>query len=633
MRPVSVWLALLLVLLPARARAAADPACVAAVKPWADGCALARGLAVLPRACPQGRLILSIRAEGGTALDVDVGPPVPGAFRVAGGLSIAPVAEMADWSQAPAAHRRALDDLAACLDQDPALARLLPPQPSREVQRPAAARPSPVVLLIGLAAAAAACALRRRAPRSPGRRASWVPLAALSVAALAFRWLALPRAFFHQNGHGPSWIAYALGTADLERYGPGYAEVFGEIARLAPAAPEAAVFAAQALAGAAIPALAFSIARRAGAGRALALALAVPLVVDPALGRMAQGESYFNACAALLFAAAAALAAGARGSPRRPGFWIAALAAGLLVAQAARIHPLCWVPAATLPAVVLVQRGRLRRRIALAAASAAVIGVVVGVVALPAMRAVIAGPLGRQWMSDIAVGAGGWAQIAAAAAAAVIAWRTSPRAVLPIAVGAACLVVAVAANRVRHDDPRISAACLRLAWPALIAAAAAALSSMPLAARARSALCAAVALAGAAHAASTFRPMAALPTDAVEADWALRWRGRLPAGARVIYLHSAERRVVALPLYPPAAGPAPDALDAGALAHATALGPGVYYYRSSLCGTEEGREACAAFERRHTLRLLEERDLPSSASVPWLPMPPGPIRAALYEIE
>ena len=47
----------------------------------------------------------------------------------------------------------------------------------------------------------------------------------------------------------------------------------------------------------------------------------------------------------------------------RVSFVLAVSAAGLLVAQSARIHPVCWVPAAFLPFVVLVGPGDMKGRV------------------------------------------------------------------------------------------------------------------------------------------------------------------------------------------------------------------------------------------------------------------------------
>jgi hypothetical protein len=59
---------------------------------------------------------------------------------------------------------------------------------------------------------------------------------------------------------------------------------------------------------------------------------------------------------------------------------------------------------------------------------------------------------------------------------------------------------------------------------------------------------------------------------------------------------------------------------------------GSFYYRSSLCATPEGRPACEALERGASLEVVEERELSAVASLPWLPLPGGPVRVGLYRV-
>jgi hypothetical protein len=97
-------------------------------------------------------------------------------------------------------------------------------------------------------------------------------------------------------------------------------------------------------------------------------------------------------------------------------------------------------------------------------------------------------------------------------------------------------------------------------------------------------------------------------------------------------LSRAGQRVFALPLYSttPLLASAWDAGQAnGQLAHTPA---GTFYYRSSLCATNEGRAACAALERGVRLDVIEEREVPAIASQPWLPLGDRPVVVGLYRI-
>jgi hypothetical protein len=58
----------------------------------------------------------------------------------------------------------------------------------------------------------------------------------------------------------------------------------------------------------------------------------------------------------------------------------------------------------------------------------------------------------------------------------------------------------------------------------------------------------------------------------------------------------------------------------------------MFYYRSSLCSTEEGKSACEAFERARTLELVDEKVLPARASHPWQPMGSEPIHVQLHRV-
>src|SRR6185369_10677232 len=104
------------------------------------------------------------------------------------------------------------------------------------------------------------------------------------------------------------------------------------------------------------------------------------LAIDPIAIRMGATEAYFAAIAFLCMAASATMLL-ALHEMEAGGRWRAAallLAAGLLLAQAARIHPCAWVLTATVPFVIPAgEAGSWRRRLLTCVAAAAVTGGVV----------------------------------------------------------------------------------------------------------------------------------------------------------------------------------------------------------------------------------------------------------------
>lgn len=103
------------------------------------------------------------------------------------------------------------------------------------------------------------------------------------------------------------------------------------------------------------------LARLAGGGARVGLLAGALATLDPAAMRLAGSESYYAVIATLLTLAVLAVVLGARGGRGR--LVLGALVAGFLCAQAARIHPVAWVPAALVPLAIAVLPGaRLGRR-------------------------------------------------------------------------------------------------------------------------------------------------------------------------------------------------------------------------------------------------------------------------------
>lgn len=573
---------------------------------WVDRCAADSGLAMSLVACPAARAVVEVRPPDGAPLSVELAH-APRGFRVVGAYGVSPVGEFADWKAAPIPTQRAFAAVVGCVERAPPEALL------------AARREEPAGHLPALPIAAAALIAALAAVRRPSLVASGLALVATTLVALLRR-LLVGVGFFHQNGQGPDWVLGAL-RGDGTDYGPGYAEVFGAVAARA-ARPDLAVFGAMGVLSATAPVAAWVLARSLGAPRPVALALAAVPAVDPVLARLSGSESYFGAIASLCLLATATLAAGFADARRTPRL-LAVAAAALLLAQAARIHPLAWVPCALAPSVVLLgPRGSLR-----AALGAAVgLALVEGPLTLPVAQAVLAGrlhsfvPGARALLVErgALAGVGVTALVVGARFA-----RVGAPARAALGVGGVTVAAAWATDVLRGDARVVEAAHLHLFLPLLLGAAAVLASS---AGRRGAALLLGVALV---HAARE-RALLTRPTDAEELAWALTWRETLPPGAEVAAVQRAGERLLTLPLYPGKTA-RPVAIDADGRA-VFAEGPR-FYVRTSLCATEEGKARCASFERTHTLRPLDRRTLVTRASLPWLPLPAGTVDVALFAVD
>ena len=562
--------------------------CESAAKEWIARCAQTSGVNFELASCPGSVAIVAskdLRIELSTS---------DKAFVRVGTYGLSPVGSFSDWKLEPEPHRHALDALAACVKAEAPTTLLegdAPVQGGHETQT-SVRKPW---LLLAAAVLALAASVR-------GIRGAVLALAGIGSVIL-LRHLIQPFAFFHQNGQGPLWIEFAF-HGDAGPYGPGYGEVFQWIAQRR--RPEQGVMALQELLAATIPLSAYVIARQAGARLSTAMVLAATMAFDPVLARVSRSESYFSLMASLLFAAAAVVAK----TDRRHRI-LGLFAAGLLIAQAARVHPVAWVPAALVPLVLLARPGRPRDRVKRALIAAIAIGLVAAPFVLPTLRATLHGELGASFMPGArrAFGSSLVASLSAVGAASIFAWffpKVGLRALILVAV----VATVSATNVLAVDSQVVHAAHLHLYLPALVAAIAAIQPST------------ALTVAAMVHVVAE-RPLRALPTDARELEWAMEWRESLPKGSSVASLQRVDKRLLVLPLVGEGL-PRSLALDEDKPTH---------YYRSSLCSTPEGAPLCAYFEATHTLRLLSARRLPSVASLPWAPMPAGEIEIALYAVE
>jgi hypothetical protein len=444
-------------------------------------------------------------------------------------------------------------------------------------------------------------ALRRRRSLPPSGFLSAVVVAAV---ALVLRLALGPWAPLHVNGHGPRFVAGAVNhPADIAAYGPGYSEIFGPVAALLPSNPDWAIFACNALFSALVPPLVLAIGRMTGVARGPAFVAAMLLAIDPIAIRMGATEAYFAAIGFLGTAASAALLL-ALFEMEAGGRWRATgvlVAAGLLLAQAARIHPCGWVVMATVPFVVLAgDAGSWRRRALMCVAAAAVSG---GVLLLTSASVLL------DVLGNIRSGAvfspglpSAWPLVAVVLPGILYA-RLAPRPWL--ALPAAISVTALLMTRHGFDASWIWAQSYSRLWLALPLIAT--LACVPPALlRRRWVTLAAATVVVLAWIRLGLPVIAARSTEQLEYRWVRAQLRRVPSACRIVHLAFAGKRGLALPTY---VGPAraavamdlrrPDTIEA-ALSPAACL----YYVHSSLCSTVDGRPGCEAIERRLTLRPI-----------------------------
>ncbi len=333
------------------------------------------GVAMEIVGCPDNLVIVRLQPRDAPTMDVEIANAPEGGFRRVGPLRVSPIIS-AIYAELPAGQRRDFEALLTWLEGNYASLGLgLGPPPSElkthrleslgSRQSSAVARApfelrwlllAPLGLLLMLAARRREGARGWTRPRSRDAGAVFV-IACAARSVLGF-WGPL-----HANGMGPDWIQLTTGGAgvSLGNYGPGYPELLLPVVEWARAglsfAPDYALFTVNVLLSGAAAALVYQLARRAGLAREPALLAGGLMALDPVQVRNAATEGYFTVI--ILFTLFASLAVQRAGQAwaRRDGalarptlviaLWLAA--AGLLAAQAARVHPIAWIPVALTP--------------------------------------------------------------------------------------------------------------------------------------------------------------------------------------------------------------------------------------------------------------------------------------------
>jgi hypothetical protein len=360
-----------------RARADQPTPCGPAVGAWIRQASLAIGDPIEARKCRVGGVVLRLRPLGAQPVDVDVAePPGDGFFR-AGRLRVSPMLDVPDYSEVPLAEREAVDRLVRWLASHESDITFV--ERTTWFSRFGASWLGPWLLVASLACAAIGISLDRRwATRREASAAGLVFGIALALRVSLGVWGPL-----RINGFGPIWISgAALDRSVLSAYGPGYAEVFGPLARLAPHAADTSIFGANAVLSALLAPLVYALARAFGVSTRPALLAAAVLAVDAASVRLAASESYFVVIATLVIAASIAIARSLHGFAvgARTSTLAWAFCGSFLCAQAARIHPCAWIPVACVPLATLGAEAtglRVRGRLLGLALAATLVGGVV----------------------------------------------------------------------------------------------------------------------------------------------------------------------------------------------------------------------------------------------------------------
>ena len=675
LRALALLFALLALAPAALAQTPSGDACGAGTDAWVDRCNAAHGAAIERAECPEAGLLIVTTPDA----RVELNRHAQRSFRQANGWGLSLVNEDAAWESIAAAKRASFERVLACVTADGSLpaggaslealqalrdslpqadrapppgegGRSPPPGEAREPRRHGGGGGRgarwilPWRLLLAAALLLAAWWPRRaRHPRRSLTRAGVVLGASLAV--LLARWAVYGPGFFHQNGQGPMWVDSAL--AAWLPYGSGFPELFNVPARLHPAAPDLALFAAQGLLAGLSLVAAWGLARRclpaAPWSPALAAAVTSVLLVHPAVGRVSVTESYLAAGLSLGLLAAWALAHGhlPRGPlPAKLRALAPTVAGGLILSLAVGVHPATWVPAASVPLVLLATPGAMRRRVKRLALAYAVVGAVVLVTAGPGVLEVLRGELGQRWthrppVNDAALRPALLACLAVtllAAGSARNRWRALACA-LPLfplaALGPASDVITASGAR-----SYITSAFLWMHAPAAVALVAGALRGVPRRAAHGWALAALVATAGLGWSAAHFREQTVHPADDLEQRAFLRWRARLPPGATVAWLSRAGNHILALPLYPGTDPRGRRARPLSAQDEAVALpgGDRSYWYRASSCSTREGRAFCERVERGLTLEPVVTASFPGRWSLSHVPFDRARVSVGLYRV-
>lgn len=470
-------------------------------------------------------------------------------------------------------------------------------------------------------------AIRRSSHAAP----SWpvvALVAVLAVFAAATRFALGIWGPLHVNGQGPLWIRGALEPSALSGYGPGYSELFGWATWFGTRA-DRAIFTANVVLSGLSPVLLFAVARLLGVAWGGALGAALVLAADPVAVRTAASEGYFTALIALVLAVQLALAVGIRDdSGDKLARTLAFIAAGLIAASVARIHPMSYLPLAFCPLVAL-QRGQpdaWAPRLRLAGlATLAIGGIVLTTSGGTILHALRASPMTSQAAAGVARSE--VLVVLGVTLLVIVLQRWLRSAGLPI-LGLCSLAAVVATHNAFQQSPlwhlcyqRVFCAGMLLGVAALVPRGAPG-----------------IVLGVSSAAATTFLLLdAARPyvdtatTEQMEYRFLQESLAQVPPGCTLAAINQSGMRIWEIPSYL-----LPESSGQRAVLQPSDLGAAptdcLLYVRSSLCGSVEARPTCEAIERDALLTRGASRAFPALPSYVGLPYDRDPVEVAIFRV-
>lgn len=589
--------------------------CPASILAWVARAGRAAGVPTRAERCSPHSVVLRLETRDAAPLYVEVRDDASRAFRHIGSIGISPMTQVDDWRSTAAERREPFDRLMAWVASHPdAVVMAARDTEPRGVWSLRGVGFSGAWLLVGALVLWVACR-----DHSGGDANDRSAALAAFIGALAMR------AYFglygpvHINGQGPIWIeAAAQDATELASYGTGYVEFFGPLIRHLPCAPDTAIFAINIGLSSLVPALALFWGRNTGLDRTRAAMAAAMLALGPVAVRTAASEAYFPLTVALTMSAACVFLDAARAYSKGSRSRCAGLmvAAGLLSAEAARVHPTAWPLVALAPLSIAAVDGLMSAKVrsgltlaAMAAGGGATLltsaPMVLGIAGGMASGELHRPSLDLSWVKLLLI---------ACVALAVFAVR-------PLRARAALGAVHVVVGLMLRDAYAQSDAwrlCFDQLFVAVPAVALASLVPEPLARR-RGFLPASVALIAFASAFVLPTAYRDRTTEQLEYAWSRERIGAVSADCRIVYVGRADPRVLRLPTYlgaPRSAASiirldAQDELDASRMLGRIAC---TYYVRTSLCSSREGRPACDAIEHQLVLARESARVLPARPS-------------------
>jgi hypothetical protein len=485
--------------------------------------------------------------------------------------------------------------------------------------------------IVGLACLALLLAARLRIASARTRRSTAPLLVVAMLATFVLRRFAVPPAWFHQNGQGPTWLV-ALDAPSRWSYGPGFGEVFQPVQWLAGANPAPTLFFEQGLWCAAAVGALWVATRLTGVATQIAWAVALVTAIEPTLARASGSESYFATTHALLALASATLALAAE-FDAKPLQLAGAIGAACLAGEAARVHPYAFAAAPAVPAVLLAHRrfatlGRGR----IAAIAVTFVATLLALEALATYHRIWQ-PSTSHWRARVGTLAQPVESAFAIAliALAALAARQRVRGIGFVAIAAIYGLVAWRSRlQLAHVHPAVDAAYAAMLATPVVPLVARGVSDLAGAANATR-VAVGLAVISSIHVAIAWKPVTTLATDAREVELVEGWRQSLPAGGSIRFLSRAGNHTTTFPLRDASAVEL-IASTAGDRSSGDEVEASTHYLHSSVCSTDEGRATCDAIESHLRLEPVARASLPARPSQFDLPYDRGEVPIVLYRI-